>query len=62
MGFSAKFHDDGRTPSWALHDLGKEGRAAGTPFQLNGRAPSWALHNFGWYLTVFLVIVKLRGC
>ena len=44
MGF-AKFHDDGRAPSWALHDLRKEGRAPGTPFEFNGRAPSWALHR-----------------
>ena len=24
---AADLHDDGRAPSWALHDLGKEGRA-----------------------------------
>ena len=56
MGFSAKFHDDGRAPSWALHDLGKEDRASCTPCKLNrlvadlhddGRAPSWALHDLG---------------
>jgi len=24
MGSSAKFHDDGRAPSWALHGYGNE--------------------------------------
>ena len=45
MGSSAKFHDDGRAPSWTLHDLGKEGRAPGTPFKLNRRAAD--LHDDG---------------
>ena len=30
-----------------LLGLSIEGRAPGTPFELNGRAPSWALHDLG---------------
>ena len=53
---AADVHDDGRAPSWALHDLGKERRASCTPCKLkriaadlhdDGRAPSRALHDLG---------------
>ena len=53
MGF-AKFHDDDRVPSWTLHDLRKEDRTPGTPFEFNDSAPSWTFHRKTVFLTHLL--------